>query len=142
MLSSGDDEAGDGAPGGWDVDRPVDAYRLDRAEKKAVVISNELRDCSRLGCSFSCLIQLGDRLVSWIQFSARQSRCREEMTYMWKGMKRFRELRSLRLPDICSPSKALQRYHCEQRQRARAGNQISPEFGRQQTKRVCRRQCT
>lgn len=38
---------------------------------------------------------------------------------MWKGMKRFRELRSLRLSDICSPSKALQRYHREQRQGAR-----------------------
>lgn len=64
MLSSGDDKAGDGATGGSDVDRPVEAYRLDRAEKKAVVMRNELRDCSRRGCSFSCLIQLGDRLVS------------------------------------------------------------------------------
>lgn len=70
MLSNGDDR-GDGAMGAGDgsrlvdVERPVDAYRLECAEKKAIVTSNELRDCRRRGCDFSCsMVQLGDRLVS------------------------------------------------------------------------------
>lgn len=48
-------------------------------------------------------------------------------------MKRFRELRSLRLSDICSPSKALQRYHREQRQDARELEYFFPDIGRQPT---------
>lgn len=68
MLSGGDNKAGDGWTGGSDVERPVDAYRLDWAEKIAVVTSNEPRNCRRRGCGFSCVIQLGDRLVSWIKF--------------------------------------------------------------------------
>lgn len=145
MLSSGDDEAGDGATGGSDVEWLFDAYRLDRAEKKAVVPSNELRDCSRRDCGFSCLIQLGDRLVNWIKFLARQVRCREEMAYMWKGMKRFRELCSLKLSDICNPTKALQRYHFEQRQGARELGTFFPPnsaASRRPFKRACRRQYT
>lgn len=82
--------------------------------------SDELRDCSTRGCDFSCsMVQPGDRLESWIKFLASRASRKEEIAYMWKAMKRFGDLRSSKLSDVCSPSKALQRYHREQRQGAR-----------------------